>query len=184
MIRSHPLPPYSTLRPSHLPPPMLLPTFLSTASSLSSPSSSPVSPSIAYPPSSSTSSSPSPRLTRTYVPASGRKARRAAKHRGIDLTRRTRESTALAQLKQLLSLSVANNSNNSAVGDGTPLDVSASVSRSNGATDTKAAVLENLVAEVIRLHKVIAVQRAMLTGLMAPLRRPVHPPLPHAHSSD
>ena len=48
--------------------------------------------------------------------------------------------------------------------------------------DRKAAVLEQTVAEMTRLHKVIAVQRALLTELTASLHRPVYPPLPHAHS--
>ena len=52
------------------------------------------------------------------------------------------------------------------------------------ATDSKAAVLEQTVAEVMRLRGVIAAQQAVMSGQTAPLHRTVLPPLPHALSPE
>ena len=171
-----------------------LPSLLSTSSS--SPLSSSLSSS--YPPSSSDSSSASqPASSRSRLSASERKARRAAKHRAIDLSRRTREAAALAHLKQLLSPSSANGTSSggsapsgSSASDGpTPTatagsSTAASASANNASGDSKAAVLEQTVAEVMRLRAVIAAQQTMLSGQTAPLHRSVHPPLPHALSPE
>lgn len=164
------------------------PSLLSSASSLSLSSSSPASllpfPS---PASSSDSSSTSPPSVRSRLSASDRKARRAAKHRAIDLTRRTRESAALSQLKQLLSPSAAPTySNGGAVSDVSvpPASSFSGSTSSSAASDSKAAVLEQTVSEVMRLREVIAAQQAMLSGQTAPLHRTVPPPLPHSLSPE
>ena len=98
----------------------VLPALLSSAASLSSSSSSscPAPPPLFSPPSSSDCSSASPPAARSRLSASDRKARRAAKHRAIDLTRRTRESAALSHLKQLVSPHSATPSSSSATNSG------------------------------------------------------------------
>ena len=172
------------------------PSLLSATSALSSSSSLPT----AYPSSSDSSSSSRP-SSRSRLSAPERKARRAAKHRAIDLTRRTREAAALTQLKQLLSPSSpsssftavsassptvhSDGSHSGAVSDGAAVAAAAAAAAlSNAATDSKAAVLEQTVAEVLRLRAVIDTQQALLSGQTAPLHRPVNPPLPHALSPD
>ena len=171
-------PPISAASPSQQPSP---------SSSLSSPSSLPAAP--AYTPSSSDSSSSSPTVSRSRLTAGERKARRAAKHRAIDLTRRTRELAALSQLKQLLTPSASastdgGDSGSSSALDAAPVTPLAPPPNSSAATDSKAAVLEQTVAEVTRLRAVVASQQAVLRGHAAPLQRSVHPPLPHAMSPE
>ena len=160
--------------------------LLSTSSSSSSPSSCSIHSAACHPPSSAFFS-PSPPLTRSRLSASKRKACRAAQHRDIGSTRRIRESIALAQLQHLVCSSFAyrnNNNSNSALVDGSSFSVSPPMGGNGGPALFKTAVLEQTVAEVMRLHKVIAVQRALLTELTAPLHRPVHQPVPPTHPSE
>ena len=162
--------------------PSLLSTVSSLSSSLPSPSFVPA-PSVL---SSSDSSSASPPSVRSRLSSSERKARRAAKHRAIDLTRRTRESAALVHLKQLLAHSATSSHNHTATPSEAVLTAASSPSLSTiSATDSKAAVLEQTVAEMLRLRALVATQQqAISSGQTAPLHRPLLPPLPHALSPD
>ena len=188
---------------------LTLPATAATSTAASSSLSSAAQPALSAVSTSSSSASDSstpPSSIRPRLTASERKARRAAKHRAIDLTRRTRESTALAQLKQLVTPTEAAaapatgpvTASSADIGsrDGRAVDGSASSeavspdltslsSALSAATDSKASVLEQTVAEVLRLRALILAQQALLdTRAALTLPRPVVPPLPHSLSPE